>query len=590
MANRIKDELIDEILDKTDIVGVISSRIQLKKAGRNFKAVCPFHTEKTPSFVVSPDKQIYHCFGCQSGGNVISFLMKFDRLTFRESVKLLADKADVKIPSAYFRSSEHEGAFDKYFSANEAAKNFYKGQLLSSGGKTALRILKDRGLADDSIRAFQLGYAPNAWDGLIRFFKTKGVDLGALERVGLVLRRENNSGYYDRFRNRIVFPIFDIRNKVVGFGARALGDVQPKYINSPDTPVYNKGRVLYGLNYSKNTIRDKDYAVIVEGYLDMVIPYQHGIRNIVATLGTALTPDQIRLLKRYTKTVVIVFDSDKAGEEASLRGLDMLISLEMNVRIATLPKGQDPDSFCRANGAQAFEKLIKSSKDIFDYKMGLLMKRFNKDGVRGRAAIATMMLPTIARIPNEILKASFLKKISDMLSIDESALKAELRKVRTDNYAYQAFRQDSLSKRKGGLKQAELLLLSVVLEEPQVISTIDEKLGIGQIQAEGIRHILGAVLEMSKRGKRVIPGNLMSHFDNDQTKNLISEAVSIIDTIQDRDKVLADCISRIKEDNMKDDLGRLREEIRMAQESRDVAKMNVFVTKYNELLKKRREK
>ena len=583
MTKLLSNEIVDNIIDKTDIVEVIAARIPLKKAGRNFKAACPFHGEKTPSFIVSPDKQIFHCFGCGIGGNALSFLMKYEQLNFREAAKILADKVGIKLPASQFVDRGRDSFLDKLFSLNEAAKNFYKAYLASPNGKLCSRYLKERGINDDTINMFQLGFAPNLWEGLITFFKKKDIDLNLLEKAGLALPSEKGKGHYDRFRNRIIFPIFDLRNKVVGFGGRILDNSQPKYINSPETPIYNKGRHLYGLNFSKGHIKEKDYAIIVEGYLDLIVPYQYGIRNIGATLGTALTPDQVKLLRRFSKTVIIVFDSDKAGEEASLRGLDILVSLDMNVRIARLPKGYDPDSFVRKNGKVAFEKIVSSSKDLFDYKIDLLMNRFNKDGVRGRAAIATLMLPTIARIPNEILKASFLKKLSGMLSIDESALKAELRKVRRD-YSYTVSWQKP-EHEKAKTSHAELLLLSIILEDPGVLRVVDENLEINKFKQASIKQIINKVKSIYHDGKSINPSKLIAYFDDEEVKNIISEAVSIRDTLLDSQKVLTDCINRIKQDDFKEELNRLRTEIRFAQDSNDTNKINDLISKYNKLLK-----
>lgn len=585
----LPNELVDKVLDQTDIVEVISSRIPLKKTGRNFKANCPFHSEKTPSFVVSPDKQIFHCFGCGEGGNAVSFLMKYEKLDFREVMKLLADKAGIKLPDLRPADGERSsGIGDKLFAVNEAAKNFYKAYLYSAEGKMFHRYLKERGLTDDVIKVFQLGSAPNMWDGLISHFSKKNTGIDLLEKAGLVLAREQGKGHYDRFRNRCVFPIFDIRQKVIGFGARGLDpNAQPKYINSPETPIYNKGRNLYGLNFSKGYIKEQDYAVIVEGYFDLIVPFQYGVKNIVATLGTALTPDQVKLLKRFSQTAVVVFDSDKAGEEASLRGLDLLVSMDMNVRIATLPKGSDPDSYVRKNGKDAFLGIVKASKDLFDYKMALLMAKFNKEGVRGRAAIATLMLPTIARIPNEILKAAFLKKLSGMLSIDEAALRAELKKVKKD-YSYTVDWDESGKGKKRKVNTAELMLLSIVLENPDDLKAIEKDMNIGQFTEANIRNIMLKVKELNEGAHEVAPSKLIAYFDEEDVRTIISEAVGIYESISDKDKVLSDCIKKINKDHSKEEEDRLRNEIRFAQNANDAKKTDDLMYRLNELIKSRK--
>ena len=581
----VPTEIIDSILEKVDIVELISSKIPLRKAGRNFKAPCPFHSEKTPSFMVSQDKQIFHCFGCGEGGNAIGFLMKYDRLTFREALEALAEKAGVRLPAfSSSGDSQQNRLFDILYGLNEKARDFYKANLAGSDGAVAKRYLKERGVDDASIDLFHLGFSPAAWDGLIGYFQKNNVrDMKILERAGLVMQREKGNGYYDRFRNRVMFPIFNPGQKVIGFGARSLDNSHPKYMNSPETPVYNKGRHLYGLNFTKGFIKEKDFAIIVEGYLDLIIPFQYGVKNIVATLGTALTPDQIRLLGRFSKTAVIVFDPDTAGQEASLRGLDLLVSFEMNVRIATLPKGYDPDTFVRKHGKDAFLEIIKSSRDLFDYKMNLLMGKYNKDGVRGRAAIATLMLPTIARIPNEILKASFLKKLSDTLEIDETALKAELRKIKPD-YSYVVSVQPP---RRPDRKASgpEIFLLSLILDDRGVIDALEEKLGSGAVSRMTIGGVIDVLKKMKAENRETNAGRLMTHFDDEGVRTLIAEAAGLLDTICDRDKVFSDCVGKLKSEAIKSDLERLRMEMSAAEGSNDSGRLRSLMTQYNDLLK-----
>ncbi|MDD5438574.1 MAG: DNA primase [Candidatus Omnitrophica bacterium] len=585
MTALLGDEIVDRILDATDIVEVVASRIPLKKAGRNYKANCPFHQEKTPSFIVSHDKQIFHCFGCGQGGNVIGFLMKFERLTFRETMKLLSEKTGIKLPQGYSGDdSEKNELYEAFFGINDRARKFYHQHLLTANGGVAYRYLKSRGITDDSIKFFSLGYSPNAWDGLSSFFVREKETLALVEKAGLILARENKNGYYDRFRNRAMFPIADMRDRVIGFGARALDNAEPKYINSPETPIYNKGRNLYGLNQTKGFIKEKGYAVIVEGYLDLIVPFQFGVKNIAATLGTALTGDQIKLLKRFTQTVVILFDPDAAGEDASLRGLDILIAHDMNVRIATLPKGNDPDSFVRQNGTEAFENVIRSSKDLFDYKMGLLTAKFNKNGVRGRAAIATLMLPTIARIPNEILKAGFVRKLSEVLSIDETALKAELAKVKTD-YSYAVSLVETRIPPQHKVRSAELLLLAFMLDDFNAVSSVNTQLGFGEFRDGAVKKIIGIIQAHVKDGKEVVPSKLIASCNDDESKNVIAQAVGVLETVSDRDRVMHDCMQSIRRENLNEDLRILRTEIRQAEEAHDNERISVLMTKYNELLK-----
>ena len=341
MAGLIPENILEDILGRVDIVEVISGYIPLKRAGRNFKALCPFHHEKTPSFMVSPDKQIYHCFACGVGGNAFNFLMQYERLEFPEAVEALARKAGVNLPKDQKQDQRAVSLITQLYKINELAADFYAHNLISSQGSSARSYFLKRGLKDETIKTFNLGFAHDRWDLLINYLRAKGISLSLLEKAGLVLAKEGG-GYYDRFRNRLIFPILDIKSRVLGFGARVLGDALPKYMNSPETPIYIKGKNVYGLNFAHEAIREEDAVVVVEGYLDFIIPYQAGVHNIVASLGTAFTPDQAKLLKRYTHNVVMVYDADKAGELASLRSLDIFIDEDMNVKVASLPLGSDP--------------------------------------------------------------------------------------------------------------------------------------------------------------------------------------------------------------------------------------------------------
>jgi DNA primase len=406
----IPENIIDQIQARTDIVEVISRYIPLQKVGRNYKAPCPFHNEKTPSFIVSPDKQIYHCFGCGAGGNVFSFVMKHENLEFPEVVEMLAEKCGIKLPRSNSGSKELTSLASQLYKINDLAILFFQESLArSAAGKD---YLLSRGISDETIKRFRLGYAPDSWDGLLNFFHKKNIQGALLEKAGLVISNEKG-GHYDRFRKRLIFPILDMKDRVLGFGGRVLDSSLPKYMNSPETYIYSKGRNLYGLNFTKDAIKKQGYALIVEGYLDFIIPHQAGVNNIVATLGTALTVDQVKLLKRFAGTVIMVYDPDEAGEAASLRNMDLFLGEGVNVYIAELPKGFDPDGYIRKFGTDDFIKLTKSSKNLFDYKLSKLSARFDIRTGHGKAAIAGEMLPTISRIENAVLRSNLVKKLAE---------------------------------------------------------------------------------------------------------------------------------------------------------------------------------
>ncbi|MCX5715812.1 MAG: DNA primase, partial [Candidatus Omnitrophica bacterium] len=418
----IPDNVIDQIQDRIDIVEVIGSYLPLKKAGRNYRGLCPFHHEKTPSFMVSQDKQIFHCFGCGEGGNVFNFLMKYERLEFPEAVRMLAQKAGVVIPERLSAESKAQSSLSsKLYAANEMASAYFQNVLRQDSlGKKAYAYLLGRGLNDETIKMFRLGFASSSWDDLINYAKQKGTSADILEKSGLAIAKENG-GYYDRFKERIMFTIFDPKSRILGFGGRVFlppeadqpsadkANNSPKYMNSPETSIYNKGRNLYGLNFTWKFIRDEDEAVIVEGYLDLIVPFQHGIKNMVSSLGTSLTEDQIRLIGRYTKNTVIIFDPDKAGELATLRSLDLLLQEDLSVKVVRLPEGFDPDSFISRYGAQEFKNRIKTGQSLFDYKMSVLLSKYDKSRLEDKAKITGEMLPTIARVQNAVLQSGYIK-------------------------------------------------------------------------------------------------------------------------------------------------------------------------------------
>jgi DNA primase len=549
----IPNEIIDQILDKIDIVEVISGYIPLKKAGQNFRTNCPFHNEKTPSFTVSPSKQIYHCFGCGAGGNVISFLMKHESMDFIEAIKMLAGKAAVRLPALSAAGKAKNSFAEKLYDVNNIACDFYRQNLMKESAGAPYKYLVERGLTERTIKHFRFGFAEDSWRGLLEHCKRKGVEADLPAKAGLILQSADKGNWYDRFRNRIMFPIFDSRGRILGFGGRALDEnTMPKYINSPETYIYTKGRHLYGLNFAREFIKKKNYAVIVEGYFDLIMPFQNDIKNIAATLGTALTVEQIALLKRLTKNVIMVYDSDKAGEAATLRGLDLLIREDMNIRIAVLPKGSDPDSFVRKEKGPGFMKVLKESKDLFDYKLGVLTSKFKKSEPRGKARIVEEMLPTLAKIKNAVLKSSYLKKMAEALSVDEESVRTELKKVKPD--AGEAYSAPVDAKKTKHENLAELTLLSLVLEDASFIKKIEEELGLGSFKDKSISAVLDKVGAFYKDGKKITPSHLISYFEDSTIEEVVSEAVSIGHTMQDKNKGFGDCVRHIKKRNLKEAL------------------------------------
>ena len=580
----IPENVIDQIQARSDIVEVISRYIPLQKAGRNFKAQCPFHNEKTPSFVVSPDKQIYHCFGCGAGGNVFSFLMKYENLEFPEVVGMLAEKAGIQLPRFGPEKRELTSLATQLYKINELAIQFFEECLPRSPG--ARDYLSSRGISEEMIKKFRIGYSPDSWDGVLNYLNKKNVPGAMAEKAGLAIAR-TEGGYYDRFRKRLIFPIFDLKDRALGFGGRVLDSSLPKYMNSPETYIYSKGRNLYGLNYTRDSIKKSGHALIVEGYLDFIIPYQAGVRNIVATLGTALTIDQVKLLKRFAGTVIMVYDPDEAGEAASLRNMDLFISEGVNVYVAELPKGFDPDGYIRKFGTEDFVKLTKSSKNLFDYKMAKLSSRFDIKSAHGKAAIASEMLPTISRIENAVLRSNLVKKLAERLSVDEESIRTELKKVKPD-YTTRVYNISPVEARKDS-KSAERMVLALLLEGESYIKKVKESLSPDEFKDSLVRDVVKGILDLSKEDRFVSAVKLMNHFENnDAATTLISESAHLSETLDNKDRVLLDCIAKIKKDNVKDVLGRLQDEIRSAHDSKDDTLVTKLVTQYTELLKEKK--
>ncbi|MDD2679236.1 MAG: DNA primase [Candidatus Omnitrophica bacterium] len=588
MQGRIPENILDDILARVDIVEVISGFLPLKKAGRNFKACCPFHHEKTPSFMVSPDRQIYHCFGCGESGNAFKFLMRYERLDFPEAVEALASRAGVVLPrTENFPGQPSSGITTQLYKINELAASFYSANLNAPAGLKAKEYLLQRGIRQETISALKLGFAPDNWDSLINYLRSKGVSLGILEKAGLAIGKEGG-GFYDRFRNRIIFPIFDIKGRVLGFGARVLDNSLPKYLNSPETAVYTKGKNLYGFNLAKDGIRENDFVAIVEGYLDFILPFQEGLKSVTASLGTALTVEQARFLKRYTHNVVMVYDADTAGELATLRSLDIFIEEEMNVRVVSLPAGLDPDLFVRKEGIAAFKEKIASAENLFDYKLKVLKSRYNAKEIEGRAKVSGLMLETIARFKNAILKSEYLKKLAQELNLKEEALLEEIRKVKTEK-AY-AYPQTKLERKTYHTNATEKLLMSLMLEENGLVSRIRESLDLEDFQDERISRIVSIMFNLVDQGKQVEPQILMNHLGDDISE-LVSESVFLTQNAPaseaHREKVVSDCIQRMKNERLKLERQRLHEQIKAAQHVGDEELLSRLTEEFHCLIKKK---
>lgn len=585
MNGRIPENILDDVLSRVNIVEIISSYLPLKRAGRNFKALCPFHHEKTASFMVSPYRQIYHCFGCGESGNAFKFLMRYERLDFKEAVETLAKKAGVVLPEVTKQDYKNSSLVTELYRINELAAGFFEKNLNNPIGMGAMDYLLKRQLKKESISLFKLGYVPNSWDALMNFLRMRNSNLSLIEKAGLILQKPGG-GYYDRFRNRIIFSIFDVKSRVVGFGARVLDNTLPKYINSPETFIYTKGKNLYGLNLAKDSIRDLDFVVIVEGYLDLIIPYQQDLKNIVASLGTALTLEQVRLLKRFTHNVVMVYDGDAAGELATLRTLDIFIEEGMNVKVVSLPSGYDPDSYVREKGIQSLKDMIHKAQGLLDFKMRTLKTHYDIKNIEDKAKIAHCMLETINKFTNAVLKSEYIRKLANELNIKEDALLQEARKTKEEKLNYRDFNAQ-VQKKALNVKPTEKLLIKLLLEERELIERIRHKLEPSDFHDEKTSKLVSAMFDLLGQGKDIEPNLLMNHCNDDDISQILCECMFLPDVAeQNKEKIIKDCIERLKSEKLKSKRQELCDQIKSAQDLGDEEKLQTLIQEFHCLVKK----
>lgn len=592
MSGLIPESIIDKVRENADIVEIASGYINLKKAGRNYKALCPFHVEKTPSFIVNPDKQIFHCFGCGVGGNVFSLIMKMENITFVESVKLLAQKMGVTIASSEGESLEAKEK-DEIYRLNEEAAELYHRCLIRETEKGAHDYLHSRKLNDETIKKFKIGYAPGGKFLVQELLKEKfRIDL--LRKAGLTSFRESGGEPQDYFRNRITFPIFNLQNRITGFGARVLDDTQPKYLNTPDTPVFNKGRTLYGLNFTREGVRKKEELIIVEGYLDFLTLYQNGIDNAIASLGTALTEGQISVLRRYTEKVVVCYDADAAGEEATVRGLDLLIEKELEPRIVVLPSG-DPDSFVREKGPKVFLKKIEEALPLIDYHFYRLFSRHDLKSTEGKVKICAGLFPMLAKIKNVVQRGIYLKRLAEELGLDEKIIYAEFERVSREvnresrqkkGEGTATIRTDSFG---AGKNQAEAVLIKLMLRDGNVISRVKKDLEPGDFKNHDYQKILTVIFDIFEKYGIIDIKGLIDRLDNEQLASIVSSfSLNPDPECENSEKVLLDCITRIKDSSILEKKRKIEEEIKKAEKEGGADQLNSLLIKYQELEQKLR--
>lgn len=453
----------EELRNQADILKIVGDYVSLKKKGNNYWACCPFHNEKTPSFSVNPSKGLFKCFGCGKGGDAVTFVMEIEGAPFPEAVKTVAEKCGIAVPVVADDQRDYEERDRQradLLQLNAWATEFFEQNLTETAeGRRGLAYLEGRGITEATRQQFRLGYGPNSWDAMSSFLRSRGASTTQIERSGLVTLKEAG-GFYDRFRGRLMFPICDTQGRPVAFGGRIIGEGEPKYLNSPETAVYTKGQHLFGLGYSRDSIRNKDFAILVEGYLDFLIPFQEGVRNLVASLGTALTENQVRLLGRYTRKIVVNFDPDSAGVAATKRSLELLLGEGFKVNVLTLPDNLDPDEFIRARGADGYLRLLKNSQPFLDYIVEQAVGANDQKSPSGKVETINAILPYIKLVKDKMELQQYIPLIAEKLKIDHEVVFKEFRKaIETRQEKISSLAIKSLI----AVKPAERKLLEVLL-------------------------------------------------------------------------------------------------------------------------------
>jgi len=547
VAGIISEPVLEHIRQGNDVVEVIGSYFPLKRAGANFRALCPFHKEKTPSFNVNPQKQIWHCFGCGAGGDVFTFVMKYENLDFVAAVRRLAERAGIKLEYEQRAGEPTRDVKQSLLKLHELAANFFHHNLMKERSASVAReYLKKRKITSEVAQKWRLGYAPDTWDGLIEHAAGKKFSAELLEIAGLALRRDSGDGFYDRFRGRLMFPIGDEQGRTVGFSGRILTDEkdQPKYVNSPETPIFQKGRILFALHKARRAIIDQACAVVCEGQIDTISCHEAGIENAVAPQGTALTEQHARILKRYAEEAVLMFDADAAGQNAIVRSAEPLWDAGVVIRVAVLPQGHDPDSFVKAFGADKLRELIAGAPSFFEYLLDRLCKQHDPRSERGKLQIGRQMAEWLARIPNPILLATYAQRTTRQLDISEDALRREVAKLSgarrgqrdvpdADNGADES--AGIGGDRHRGLPEEEMLL-QAMLASPQVIELVAGSLDVAWLSRSVAGDAIRQVINLHKIGRWNGPHSLLTDGERGQTEQLVSELLLARQTIKDPEK------------------------------------------------------
>ena len=562
MSMRYSDDIIEEVRQKNDIVDVVSQYVRLSRRGSTYFGLCPFHNEKTPSFSVTPGKQMYYCFGCGAGGNVYNFIMEYENYTFGEALKHLADRAGVELPKIEYSREVREKAEQRaeLLEINKQAAQYYYYQLRTEGGKIGYQYLSGRGLSEEMMRKFGLGYSDKFGGGLYTFLKSKGYSDERLRESGL-FNVDERHGMYDKFWNRVIFPIMDVNNRVIGFGGRVMGDGKPKYLNSPETKIFDKSRNLYGLNIARTT--RKKYLILCEGYMDVISMHQAGFTNAVASLGTALTSGHASLLKRYTQEVLLLYDSDEAGIRAALRGIPILRDAGVSSRVVNLKPYKDPDEFIKNMGAEAFEERLGQASDSFMFRVSIAESEFPMDEPQGQNRFfercAELLLELKDELERNLYIEAIVKKYRGQYGVSAEDLRKRVNTLALKGTPAENRTQPKTSggqnkkKKESASDQAQKLMLTWLVTYPGIFDKVAQYLNAEDFIVPLYKEVAQMLFRQREEEGQVNPAKLLNSFtDSEEQREVASlfNATIHLETQQEQDRAFADTLLRIKAESL----------------------------------------
>ena len=545
------DDVVEEVRARNDIVDVISSYVKLQRKGSSYFGLCPFHNEKTPSFSVSPGKQMYYCFGCGAGGNVFTFVMEYENYSFPEAVKMLADRAGVSLPEQEYseEARKQRDLKSAVLDINKTAARYFYYQLRSPLGARAMEYLKNRNLSEETMKRFGLGYAGNYSDGLYRYLKKQGISDQLLKESGLMQFNERQ-GMYDKFWNRVMFPIMDVNNKVIGFGGRVMGDGKPKYLNSPETVIFDKSRNLYGLNFARTS--KKRNMLVCEGYMDVIAMHQAGFTNAVASLGTALTSQHASLLKRYTDEVILTYDSDDAGVRAALRAIPLLKTAGISTRVLHMEPYKDPDEFIRALGTEAFQERIDQAENSFLFEISIMQRSYDMKDPDGKTRFFQAVAAKIAEFELEIERENYIEAVTGRFGISYEGLRKMVMNVLMQGVPARravTHPKQVREEKDDGIRKSQRLILTWLCEYPQLFKTVSTYIQPEDFTDELYREVASMVYEQMEKGQ-LNPARIINHFQEPKQQRTVAGLFNtevVVESPKEQEKAISETIRKVME-------------------------------------------